>query len=167
MKTIVIDQATDLQTLAQRLGGTAARTQGLAENLKRLNPHLNFDKLAAGTVLLVADDANAGAAATQALGGAQFAALAAQLKTGVDATLSRSLQTLAAQTADRKAVADAIKTPAMKRAIDSDVDLKARAGTVADELKKEQASAKDTEQTLKLLHGAALAEIAAALKALS
>lgn len=159
MRTIVIDQATDLQSLSQRLAGNAAKTQSLSDSLIRLNPHVNFDSLAPGTVLLVADDAAPTTAGTLPPGTQQLEAVATQIKAGLQSTIAGSLGGLATRAAERKAIADAIKTPGMKRAIDGDIDLKARAASVAGEMKQEQVQAKDTEQMLKQLQTSALAEL--------
>jgi hypothetical protein len=164
MKTIVLHEATELQSLAQRLAGTRVPVERVAASLTRLNPQLAAGgRLPAGSVLLL-DEALAEEDASA--GGPQVAALASELKAMLADALEATERGLASRAAERKAVADALKQPALKRVIDADVELSKRAAGAAADLKKEQTQDKETEQSVRQLHAEALKQIDALFKAL-
>lgn len=159
MRTLLIQDTTDLPSLMRRLGAGGGKADTVTAALKRLNPHLNLDRLMPGTLLLVPDDPSLDLAATHGVGGAQVNALVAELKTAVDAAVAAALKGLGARATERQEVTEALKAPAIKRAIDADADLKARAASVAAELKKEVAADKEAEKSLKQLQTSALGDI--------
>jgi hypothetical protein len=159
MKTIVIHEDTELSTLARRLAGA-----GSMKAFERLNPHLAAGRLKAGTVVLVPPDAAEGA---QTGAAPHLQALAMQMKSALEAAVGASGHGLELRAGDRKQVADALRVPAMRRVIEADPDLRSRAAAVEVQHRKDAAQDKVTEQGLKRLQSAALAEIDALLKGLA
>lgn len=164
MKTLVLREGTDLQSLSQRLAGTRGTADRVAASLARLNPQVAAGgRLSAGTVLLL-DEATADEDAS--LGGPQVAALAAELKAMLAEAVASADHGLGLRAEERKKVGEALKQPAMKRVIEADVELSKRAATTTADLKKEQTQDKETEQSVRLLHAEALKQIDALLKAI-
>ena len=166
MRTLIVKQATDLQSLAQRVTANPTRVDAVAASIRKLNPHVELGRVPAGTVLLLDDDPALDRQATRAAAAPQAEGLADELKAMVEATIGASLQGLARRVQERKEVADALKAPAMKRVIDADPDLASRAASASADLKKEQAQDKQAEVKLKELQVSALADIDNLLKSL-
>lgn len=157
MKTLVLHEATDLATLARRKGaGTTVET------LRRMNPHLTSERLAAGTLVLVPGDAAEQAA--EAPGALHLHATAEELKAALEEALGASRRGLALRAGERKQVADALRVPAMKRVVEADPELRQRAEGLAARHREEVARDKAAEKALKQLQAAALTEIDGLLK---
>lgn len=131
MRMIMIREATDLEGLRSSLLKRGGRSATI-ERLQALNPHVDLQRLAPGTVLLVPDNSDVKTTATRAVGddvSADFAAL-------VDQSLSQFDDRLRAGAAnreiERKEVAAVVKTDAVKRLIEADSALK-RQYQLADE----------------------------------
>ncbi|GAB4563020.1 MAG: hypothetical protein IV105_23275 [Rhizobacter sp.] len=166
MRTIIVKQATDLESLAQRVTGNPNRVEAVAASIRRLNPHVVAGRVPAGTVLLLDDDPGLDRKATRAAAAPQAEDLVDELKVMIEETIAASLQGLGRRAQERKDVADALKAPAMKRVIEADPDLASRAASASADLKKEQVQDKQTEARLKELQVSALADIDALLQAL-
>jgi hypothetical protein len=118
----VIKQATDLQGVStQLLRRTAGEGgAGALERLQALNPHVDFRRLAAGTVLLVPDSPEIKPSASRTLGGDPVDALVEDLSRGLKDQATRVRAMFKSQEDDRAAVAAALKTAAARRIVDSD-----------------------------------------------
>jgi hypothetical protein len=122
MRMFVIKEPTGLQGVStQLLRRTAGEGgAGALERLQALNPHVDFRKLAAGTVLLVPDSPAIKPSASRALGDEPADALAKDLSSGLKEQAARAQAAFKAQEDDRSAVAAALKTAAVKRIVESD-----------------------------------------------
>lgn len=155
MKTIVIDRSTDLKALVGKLAGNdTVKAQRLTESLIRTNPRANLERLSAGTVLIFDDDADGDTLlsenkATRAASDAPYALLTSRLKVAADAAIGDALSALDVQARQRKAVADTLKSAAMKRVISANAELQKLADATLAAHKKEQARAKEVDKGLR------------------
>lgn len=159
MKTLVIDQDTNLQAFVKNLGADHQQGSELMASLKRFNPQLNFDQLERGTLLMVDEEIHPEIGLTQSPAFAQTDLLVSQLKAALTSTLAETLDALASQEQERKALLNVMKMPAIKRVIEADNGLKARASVALDELKQDQVRLKALEISHRELHQLALTEL--------
>lgn len=161
MRLIVIDQASDLQTaLRARLvkkpaggkgkAGASEVSQAMLDQVKRLNPHVeDFQRIDAGTVLLLPDSPGLNDKDSQSLAGDSFEDFAAHTSEGFQAVAQRMRISAEALAADHAAVNAALKTAAVKRQIESDPLLKKQIDEANSEFtdaqKKAQEAAKQVE----------------------
>jgi hypothetical protein len=121
MRFVVISQATDLQTLRQMLftGQQPGTSAGAAlERVQRLNPHLDLQHLAPGTVLLLPDLPGLDPAQGHAIGEDVFHTLSRDISGGLD-LIGQSLHaTSEALDAERTALESVIDTDAIRRMMD-------------------------------------------------
>lgn len=131
MRLIVIDQASDLQTalnarlLKKPAGGKGKAganevSQATLDQVKRLNPHVDFQRIEAGTVLLLPDSPELNAKDSQSPGGDAFEDFVAHTSEGFKAVTQRMGLNAEALAADRTAVNATLKIAAVKRQIESD-----------------------------------------------
>ena len=149
MRMIVIDQATDLQALAARLFGASGPADNAIDKLTHLNPHVDFKKIAAGTVLLIPEEAGLQAGQTASVAGDAFGVLREQMLASLDAASSRVRDGHDARLAEQKDVAAALSSAAMKRAIEIDSDLKPQVDAALQTFKDDQQQARLANETLK------------------
>jgi len=162
------DAATDPQALWAELlrrAGTASSTPDL---VKRLNPHLNFDRdIPAGSVLFVPEAADTKAGAGTAVGTEDLTALLSDVDAALAATRQRVRSGLAQRDADHAAVAAALKPAAAKRLVDSDPSLKQQLEAADAAFKADQKQAAETESQLAEAHKLAMGEFALLRKLLA
>ena len=128
MRLIVIEQASDWPAVSATLLKKPARGkasapeagQALLDQVKRLNPHVDFQRLEAGTVLLLPDSPELNTKDSQSLGGNAFEDFAAHTNEGFKAVAQRMSLSAEALAADRAAVNATLKIAAVKRQIESD-----------------------------------------------
>ncbi|MFM0053337.1 hypothetical protein [Caballeronia grimmiae] len=125
MRVIVIKQASDLKTLATRLIGKKSDDSALGR-VKALNPHVNFDRIEPGTVLLLPDEPGlkAGDKDTRSVTGDALDSFAKDTASGLEAAAKRAAAAADALAADRAAVSGVSKVAAVKRLIEGDPVLK-------------------------------------------
>jgi hypothetical protein len=152
MRMFVIKQATDLQGVStQLLRRTAGEGgAGALERLQALNPHVDFRKLKAGTVLLVPDTPEIKPSASRTLGEEPVDALVEELSRGLKEQATRVRTALQRQEDDRTAVAAALKTAAAKRILESDPQL---TDQVQAALQQSSDDRKRAQQTLEQITG--------------
>lgn len=132
MRLIVIKQASDLRTLSAGLLKKSVASQGSArevslatlEQVKRLNPHLDFQHLEAGTVVLLPDSPELSEVDSQSLAGTSFDDFAAHVNEGFKAVTQGMRIKADELAAEHSAVNAILKTAAVKRQIESDPLLK-------------------------------------------
>ena len=135
MRLIVIDQASDLQTalnarlLKKPAGGKGKAganevSQATLDQVKRLNPHVDFQRIEAGTVLLLPDSHGLNDKDSQSLAGNSFEDFVAHASEGFKAVAQRMRISADALAADHAAVNATLKIAAVKRQIESDPLLK-------------------------------------------
>lgn len=161
MRLIVL-KADSAQTLNTRLSGTPAGDPSSSlERLKLLNPHVDFGRLSAGTVLFLPDAPDIEAADSRTLDGGAFEAFASDLENGVQAAAARTRAGYERLSADRSEVGAVLKTAALKRLVESDGALKAQLDEVNAQFAKDQRDAQDAVKQLEAMQKEAAAEMAA------
>ena len=121
MRMIVIKQGTDLQALGTRLfGSTAHKDNGL----QRLNPHIDFKKIEAGTVLFVPDQPGLKTGETNSVSGWVFDEFRAQVSDSIDASATRVREGFATLADERQTINAVLKSAAIKRLFEADPALK-------------------------------------------
>ena len=166
MRMIVIEQATDLQALTTRLLGAKAGAGASLDSLKALNPHVDFNKLGAGTVLLVPDLPGLRDGQTGSIAGQAFDTFGQQVLADFDAAATRVQAGHAARLTDQKELVAMFKGAALKRAFEADPELKAQADAAAQIFKQDPIDAKAADETLKALKEGLGTELAALSKLL-
>lgn len=156
MRVIVVNSRADAQTVASRLA--RERVGRPADEIERLNPHVDFTRIEPGTVILVPDRISPGGAGEaeeaaddkdRSIQGRAFDDLREQTADaleGSSARLRRGYDTLAGET---KEVSALLKSAPVKRAMEADPELKAQVEAAAAVFKQDAADAKAAEQTLK------------------
>ena len=166
MRMIVIEQATDLPALTTRLLGAKAGAGASLDRLKALNPHVDFGKLGAGTVLLVPDLPGLRDGQTGSIAGQTFDTFSQQVLASFDDAATRVQAGHAARLSDQKELVALFKGAALKRAFEADPELKAQADAYAQVFKQDPADAKAADETLKALKDGVGAELAVLAKLL-
>ena len=166
MRMIVIEQATDLQALTTRLLGAKAGAGAGLDGLKALNPHVDFSKLGAGTVLLVPDLPGLRDGQTGSIAGQAFDTFGQQVLANFDDAATRVRAGHAARLTDQKELVALFKGAALKRAFEADPELKAQADATAQVFKQDPIDAKAADETLKALKDGVGTELAVLAKLL-
>lgn len=167
MRMIIIDERTDLQGLRTRLVGDKAISENALDGLKNLNPHVNFKKIPAGTVLLIPDLPGMRRGVTSSVHGDVFDSLREQLLASLKATGVRVREGYDALLAEQKEVSAVVKAAPFKRALEADPELKEQLEAGMAVFKQDQEEAKAVAEELKALQSEAGAELAALAKLLA
>lgn len=168
MRVIVIRQPLDPQGLARDLFGLAADASAMFERVKALNPHVDFDRIPAGTVLLVPDapESRAGGEAVRSPGSDGFEAVAQDALAGLKAASERAASAGEASAADRAAFTAVLKTAAVKRLIESDPLLKAQVEQATRTFDADRGAVQEAARQIELVAKTASEELAALKKLL-
>lgn len=158
MRVTFIDEK-NLQAFTQLLGDKIGSGSAL-EQLKNLNPHVDFKKIEPGTVLLIPDALGFHDAESFSVTGHAFDALREQMLASVDAAASRLRGGYEALLTEQKEVAVVLKSAAVKRAIKADPDLEPQIEAATQVFKQDQQQARDAEKTMQTLQEQAAAELA-------
>jgi hypothetical protein len=150
MRMFVLKQGQDLQSVLTRAGGAAAGAASL-DQLKRLNPHVDFAKLQPGTVLLLPGAGSTQADANDAVAGAVFDSLADDVKNGLKAATERVRAGAVRAGEQRKELSAAFSSSAFRKAAEGDAELRGQADGAQARFKTEQGRAKETDGQLKAL----------------
>jgi hypothetical protein len=94
--------------------------------LQKLNPHIDFDRITPGTVLLLPDDPEVDSAAGFSASGDAFQSLSDDLVRALDVTHSQIKTRLAQNVADSKTLATALKVRTIAAQIAADPELTAQ-----------------------------------------
>ncbi len=159
MRTVIIDPINSL-ALTQLLPNLP-RSQ--LEQLQQFNPHVDLQKVAPGTVVLVPDAPAFSGIAGTSVAGDPFGELRAQILASVDAVVSRVSASYRALLAEEATTQAALNLPIVKRAsaTDSEVARQLELATQTFEQDRQRAATADT--TLRSLG----AQIGAELEALA
>jgi len=157
MRTIVTDRETDLEALSRRIA-VAGKSQVVADELRRLNPHADLNDLPQGTVLLVEDEAPIERKMTQGAELGPLGEVVAQLQPLIDGAVAQTVARVTDRARENKSVADALKLASMKRAIAVDPLIMKRADTFVREAKAARAQSDAAVKALKELQIAARGE---------
>jgi len=127
------------------------------DKLKRLNPHLDFDRLPAGAVVLLPDDPALEATAGFAASGDAFGNLSQDLTQALALSATQVQARLAQNASEQKALAGALKVAAVARQISGDPELKQQVTSAAertrDVAKKGADDLKALEEAQRVLKG--------------
>jgi hypothetical protein len=162
MRMFVIKQATDLQGVSTQLLRRAAGEGGAGalERLRALNPHVDFRKLAAGTVLLVPDTPEIKPAASDTLAAGPVESLLGDIQSGLKASIGRMRAGFKSQDEDRSAVAAALKTAAVRRIVDSEPSLREQLKAAEQQSSEDRKKAEQTVAQLAEMQKLATKELA-------
>jgi hypothetical protein len=148
MRTIVVKEGTDLAALAARIVRPKVDRTAPLQQLKALNPHVDFARIDAGTVLLVPDTAEFEPSASTSVAGEAFAGLAENLRAGFDIASARIRTAYERLDEERKEVSTIARSAAMKRILATDPELKAQLDQVERRNKADAALGKEAGETL-------------------
>ncbi len=159
MRLFFIEQLSDLQALSGwllkpakgRRSSSRELSQATLAQLQKLNPHVDFQHLEAGTVLLLPDTPELKDADSQSLSGNSFEDFAAHSREGLKTVVQRMDSSAEALAADRAEVTAVLKTAALKRLIESDPLLKKQideAGNAFSEAQKQRQEAARQLETM-------------------
>lgn len=162
MRMFVIKEETDLaglsaKLLRARLPETSA--DAAIDRLKALNPHVDFTRLAAGTVLLVPDTPELKKGASTSLGGETFEAFVKEVDTGLRSSSARVKQGFERLSVDRTSVSDVLKTAAVKRLVESDPALKKQLESADAQFKEDERKERAAQELLKTTQKQAIEEL--------
>ena len=161
MRMIVLDEKTDLDGLRARLLGGKAVSDDAIEKLKRLNPHVSFDRIPAGTVLLVPELPGLRKGETAPVTGDAFDSFRESLLAAVDATRARVRGSYEGVLGQQKEVTAVFKSAAFKRALESDPELREQVEAAAEVFKRDKEQAEEADGVLKEMRQEARDELAA------
>ena len=158
-RVVVIREATDIQTLGGSMLGarvSGAQATNAIDALKTLNPHIaNVKNIKAGTVLLVPDSPHFKESASAPALEGPLDDLQKLVRGGLTAAAARMKAANAARAEELSEVAGLQKLAAVKRAMESDPELKEQLGDAARTAKAAQAEATKAETALDtMLEGA-------------
>ena len=159
MRMIIIDRASDLKALETQLFANADGKEATLQQLQRLNPHVDLQRIEPGTVLLVPDRPGIAKDATTPVTAGAVDEFSKQVGDALDSAGARVRQGYQALAAQRQEVTAVLKTAAAKRLLESDPDLSRQLEAAAKVFKDDQQRAKDAEATLKTLREGSKAEL--------
>lgn len=162
MRMIVIRKPGDLQgQLGRLLKSGRTRTSVPLDTLRELNPHVDFARIEAGTVLLVPEHPDFEGGQSTSIGGEAFDSIAKEAMAGLDAAAARLRAGLKQQEAERKETSSVLQSAAFKRLAEGDEALRKQAGDVEAQLKADAKRAAEAVDTLTAMEKALKEELAA------
>ena len=162
MRMIVIRKPGDLQgQLGRLLKSGRSRTSVPLDTLRELNPHVDFARIEAGTVLLVPEHPDFEGGQSTSIGGEAFDSIAKEAMAGLDAAAARMRAGLKQHEAERKETTSVLHGAAFKRLAEGDEALRKQAGEAEAQLKAEAKRAAEAADTLAAMEKALKEELAA------
>ena len=161
MRMIVIKQTMDLKDVGSKLVAKSASSDAAINELKVLNPHVDFKKVEPGTVLFVPDSPGFKTADSDSIEGDAFDDLAKQLQASVNTASDQVQHGWSDLLAEEKDVAAAFKiVSGSKRSAATDSDpLKALIDAANQQFKQDQTNAKTATDSIKALETETAAEL--------
>lgn len=167
MRTLIMKADTDLKSLGDTLLKSPSAASATLERIKALNPHVaDFQRLAAGTVLILPDSADLKPGAGSAVGTQGFGDLTQVASSGLRALKARATNLFDTFASDHAAVKDSLKAAAAKRLVESDPLLVQRLKAADAQFKIDQKAAKEKKAQLDEMQKAAEAGFERLLKLL-
>jgi len=167
MRTFVVGKGThSLESLSTLLLGNKASSASAVEQLKNLNPHVDFEKIEPGTVLLIPDVPGLRGAAGSSVTGDAFDELREQVLASVKAAGARVSRGYDARLNEQKEVAALLKADGLKRALKAAPELMPQIDAAMQVFEQDQQQAKAADETLKALQQQTTAELAQLAKTL-
>ncbi len=168
MRMFMVEQGTTLESLGARLvGGTGAAKQATMQRVKELNPHVDFQNIAAGTVLFVPDVQGIRKDESASIAGQPFDAFRDLVEAQIEAISAQVARGHEARSVERSEVQAVLKTAAVRRLLESNPELKPQLDATAKIFKQDQQDAKTSEAEIKALQQGAMAELGTLAKLLS
>jgi hypothetical protein len=167
MRLIVIEQPTNLPTLAETLlrKGTPPDTvASTLDRVKALNPHVDPTHIGAGTVLVLPDAPAIAGNVGHSPGRDAFKDFSTDVAAGFTAAARVVSASVDAVAANRAAVAAALKPAGVRRLIESDPALKQQVDSVAAQFDVEKRQAADAVKQFESLRKQATGELAVLAK---
>jgi hypothetical protein len=161
MRAIFINESTNWSTLGNTLLPASGDHAQLLVKLQQLNPHVDFQHIASGAVILVPDEPALHPAASTSVSGDSFTALAAQFNLAVSATAADVRAGYDDLLAQQKDTLGLLKSAAVRRIVDGDPDLAKLAEAAVNAAQDDAAQAKNAEAAMATLQGLAGDELAA------
>lgn len=159
MRIFITKTDTDLKSLSATLLKSSSAASGTLDRVKALNPQVeDFQRLAAGTVLILPDAPDLKVSAGSPVGSGDLAGLASEVGAGLRAVGARTANRFETLASDHSAVKDAIKSAAAKRLVESDPTLAKRLKAVDAQFKVDQKAAAETKAQFDEVQKLALAE---------
>ena len=149
MRVIVVNKE-NLEAFSKLMGDKIGSGSAL-EQLKNLNPHVDFKKIEPGTVLLIPDGPRFRNVESVSITGDAFNVLREQMLASVDASASRLRAGFDALRTEQKKVAEVLKTPAMTKAIEADPDLESQIKAANLVFQQDEQLAEDAKKVMKTL----------------
>jgi hypothetical protein len=165
MRVLFIQRASDLKALSTMLAGR--RSTGLSssalDRLKALNPHVDFDHVEAGTVLMLPDapEFRAEDGQGRSVGDEAFEHLVEHIEQGFETAVARVSKVADVLAAESKSIGAAVKTPALKRLLETDPVFKRQLAEAGDAANAELKAVGHAATQLKAMRKEAAEELAA------
>jgi hypothetical protein len=161
MRIFITKTDTDLTALSTALLRRPADAGTALDRVRALNPHVeDFQRLAAGTVLILPDTPDIKAGAGTAIGAGTVSDLATDLGSGLKAVNARFADRVEDLKAERAAVVATVKLASVKRLIESDPALAKQLDASDAEYKREQKRMTEADAQLAEVQKTAIAEFA-------
>jgi hypothetical protein len=161
-RTFTVRNETTLQALGATLLDARfgdAQADAALERVKALNPHVDFQKIAPGTVLFVPDAPGLKATAGTAPQSAPLDDFRALLSGALGDAASRLKEGNTARAAGRADLSAALKSAAFKRVTGEDSDIAKQVSEAQDAMASEERADKQAEENLATVSKAALAAL--------
>ena len=167
MRTFIAKTDTSLNKLGATLLESPSATSATLERIKALNPQVaDFQRIAAGTVLILPDATDLKPGAGSAVGAEGFSDLTLAASSGLRALALRAAKRFDTLVSDHAAVKDSLKSAAAKRLVESDPALVQRLKAADAQFKIDQKAAKESKAKFDELQKAAEEEFKRLLKLL-
>lgn len=163
MRMLIIKQDTDARALSDQLLKARlsdVQSDSALSRLHALNPHVDFTKLRAGTVLLVPAVPSFKATAAEAVHDNAFQDFQKLVKDSLNQASSSLKEGNRARASERAEVSAAFKASAVTRAIANDPELKKQVEDARKTVKQDLEQDNEAEQALGTAGRAALAKLA-------
>ena len=166
MRTVIVDEASDLEALKTRLVGSRTLSAANVEKIRSFNPHVDLDRIPAGTVLLIPELPGLRARASSPLPGDAVTTLGETLLAAVDAARERVSRGFAGLQTEANEVSAAMRSPAFRRALEGDPELRAQVEAAAEVTRRDRERASAADEILGALRDEARDELEAIAKLL-
>jgi vacuolar-type H+-ATPase subunit I/STV1 len=156
---VVVKQEMDVAALMKRLGRGRTDEAPLVATLQRLNPHADFARLPAGTVLLLPERETFEGAEIESVAGEAFSDIADELRTGLKTAAQRIGAAYDRAESDRKNIASITRRTDVKRIIDGDPQLRQQVAAAEARFEELTSNGKQVRSALGAMDQAVAAEL--------
>lgn len=161
MRIFITKTDTDLEALSASLLRRPREASAALDRVMALNPQIeDFQRLRAGTMLILPEEADLEAGVGTAVGSEGLDDMVAELSRGMHAVMIRADSRCEEMKSDHAAVAAAMKSTAAKRLVASDPGLKQQLRAAEAQFKIDQKHAAEAQAQLADVQKMALAEFA-------